>query len=90
MNKSDLIDVIAKRTSTSRAAARASLDAALDGIAGSLKKGESVSLTGFGTFEVDRSTPRRGRGAPAGQARAPGAARVPKFKPGKALRDAVR
>jgi len=90
MNKSELIDLIAKRSNVSRASARGSLDAALDSIAASLKKGESVSLAGFGTFEVESGAARGGRGAPVGRALALKAAKIPKFKPGKELRDAIR
>jgi DNA-binding protein HU-beta len=89
MNKAELIDSIAKEADLSKASASRALEATLAAITASLKKGRSVSLAGFGTFEVESGAARSGRGTPAARALAPTAARTPKFRPGKALRDAI-
>jgi DNA-binding protein HU-beta len=90
MNKSELIDSVAKHADLSRASASRALEGALSAITASLKKGRSVSLAGFGTFEVESGAARSGRGTTAARALAPAATRIPKFRPGKALRDAIR
>lgn len=89
MNKSELIEVIAKQAEISKAAATRALDGALGAIRATLKKKQSVSLVGFGTFKVGSRAARTGRNPRTGKAIKIKAAKVPKFKPGKALKDSV-
>jgi DNA-binding protein HU-beta len=89
VNKNDIIDHIARQADVSKAAAGRSLDAMLEAIQQSLKQGNDVTLVGFGTFTVGSRAARTGRNPRTGAAIAIEAARVPKFKPGKALKDAV-
>ena len=89
MNKAELISAVATRTDLSRADAQRSLDATLEAITESLKAGTPVVLTGFGTFDVSDRPERSGRNPRTGEAVQIKAARVPKFRPGKALRDAL-
>ena len=89
MNKSELIDAIAKHADISKAAAGRALDAAVNSIKNSLKKGDIVTLVGFGSFYVARRTARQGRNPRTGDAIKIRAAKVPKFRAGKALKDAV-
>ncbi|HLP97462.1 MAG TPA: HU family DNA-binding protein [Sideroxyarcus sp.] len=88
-NKSDLIDAIAKSADLSKAAAGRALDATIEAIKKSLKKGELVSLVGFGTFYVGKRAARTGRNPRTGAAIKIKAAKVPKFRAGKGLKDAV-
>jgi len=90
VNKAELIDAIAKEADLSKAAAGRALDAAVKAIKSSLKKGSSVSLVGFGSFRVSKRAARTGRNPRSGAEIKIKAAKVPKFKPGKALRDAVK
>ncbi|MBI1890636.1 MAG: HU family DNA-binding protein [Burkholderiales bacterium] len=89
MNKSDLIDHIATSADISKAASGRALEAAIDAITTTLKKNGSVTLVGFGTFSVGKRAARTGRNPQTGDAIKIKAAKVPKFKPGKALKDAV-
>ena len=89
MNKSELIDAIARHADISKAAAGRALDATVNSITGSLKKGDIVTLVGFGSFYVGKRTERQGRNPQTGSAITIGAAKVPKFRAGKALKDAV-
>jgi DNA-binding protein HU-beta len=89
VNKSELIEVIAKQADVSKAAAGRVLDAAVVAIKQSLKKGNDVTLVGFGTFSVGKRAARTGRNPQTGDAIKIKAAKVPKFRPGKALKDAV-
>ncbi|HWS12211.1 MAG TPA: HU family DNA-binding protein [Rhodocyclaceae bacterium] len=89
MNKQDLIDSVAKSADLSKAAAGRALDAAIAAIKTSLKKGGSVTLVGFGTFSVSKRAARSGRNPRTGASIKIKAAKVPKFRPGKALKDAV-
>ena len=89
VNKSELIDVIAKHADISKAAAGRALDATVDAIRGSLKKGTIVTLVGFGSFYVGSRTARQGRNPQTSATIRIPAAKVPKFRAGKALRDAV-
>ena len=89
MNKSELIDQIADASDISKASAGRALDAMLDAITGSLKDGESVALVGFGTFLVRERAARTGRNPQTGATIEISAAKVPAFKPGKALKDAL-
>ena len=89
MNKSELIDAIAKHADISKAAAGRALDETVNSIAGSLKKGEIVTLVGFGSFFVGKRTARQGRNPQTGAPIKIKAAKVPKFRAGKALKDSV-
>ena len=89
MNKSELIDRIADSSDISKAAAARALDAMVGAIEDSLKDGESVSLVGFGTFLVRDRAPRTGRNPQTGETIEIAGAKVPAFKPGKALKDAL-
>ncbi len=90
MNKAELIDLIAKKTGGTRSAAQASLDATLEVITESLAAGDPVTLTGFGTFDVTDRPERMGRNPQTGEALRIRASRAPRFKPGKALKDAIQ
>lgn len=89
MNKAELIDVVAKKTGGTRAATQAGLDATLEAITESLKAGNSVTLTGFGTFDVTDRPERMGRNPQTGEALRIKAARRPTFRPGKLLKDNI-
>ncbi|WP_369602389.1 HU family DNA-binding protein [Hahella sp. SMD15-11] len=89
MNKSELIDAIAASADISKAAAGRALDAALEAITDALKKGDQVTLIGFGTFQVKERAARTGRNPQTGETINIPAAKVPGFKAGKALKDAV-
>ena len=88
-NKSDLIEAIAKSADISKAAAGRALDATIESIKKTLKKGELVSLVGFGTFYVGKRAARHGRNLRTGATIKIKAAKVPKFRAGKGLKDAV-
>ena len=89
MNKTELIEHIAENADLSKAAAARALDATLDAVKRTLKKGGSVSLVGFGTFAVSKRAARSGRNPQTGATIKIKAAKVPKFRPGKALKDAL-
>ncbi|MBS4098244.1 MAG: HU family DNA-binding protein [Sulfuricella sp.] len=89
MNKSELIDQIAKSAEISKAAAGRALDATVGAVKAAMKKGDMVTLVGFGTFYVGKRAARNGRNPRTGSAIKINAAKVPKFRAGKALKDAV-
>lgn len=89
MNKSEVVDAIVDKADISKAVAGRALDAALDAIRASLEEGESVALVGFGTFLVRNRSARTGRNPRTGEDVYIPAARVPAFKPGKALKEAL-
>ena len=89
MNKSELIEAIAKHADISKAAAGRALDATVNSIKSSLKKGEIVTLVGFGSFFVGKRNARQGRNPQTGAPIRIKAAKVPKFRAGKALKDSV-
>ena len=89
MNKTELIDRIAESADISKAAAGRALDATVDAITNSLKQSDPVALVGFGTFSVRDRAARAGRNPRTGEAIQISAARVPAFKDGKALKDAL-
>nr|WP_163503156.1 nucleoid-associated protein HU-beta [Halomonas socia] len=89
MNKSELIEAIAASADIPKAAASRALDAMVDSVTDSLKKGDSVSLVGFGTFTVKERAARTGRNPQTGKPIEISAAKVPNFKAGKALKDSV-
>lgn len=90
MNKSELVDAIADSAELSKVAAGRALDATINAISKALKKGDSVSLVGFGTFTVRKRAARAGRNPQTGEALKIKAAKVPAFKAGKSLKDAVK
>lgn len=89
MNKTELIEHIAKNADISKAAATRALEATIAAVKSTLKEGGSVSLVGFGTFVVGERAKRTGRNPRTGDAIKIEAAKVPKFRPGKALKDAL-
>ena len=89
MNKSELIDAIALSADISKAAAGRALDATLETVAETLRDGDQVSLVGFGNFQVKDRAARAGRNPQTGETIQIKASRVPGFKAGKALKDAV-
>ncbi len=89
MTKTELADRIAKDAGITKGAAETVLNSVTHGIRDALKKGKRVALVGFGTFRVARRAARTGRNPRTGQVLKIKAARVPRFRPGKALKDAV-
>jgi DNA-binding protein HU-beta len=89
MNKTELIDQIAEAAEISKAAAGRALDATVAAVKASLKNGDTVSLIGFGTFYVGERAARTGRNPRTGTTLKIKAAKVPKFRAGKGLKDAV-
>ncbi|MDR3393167.1 MAG: HU family DNA-binding protein [Sulfuriferula sp.] len=89
MNKSELIDAIAESADISKAAAGRALDATVAAVTASLKNGEMVTLVGFGSFYVGERAERDGRNPQTGKSIKIKAAKVPKFRAGKTLKDAV-
>ena len=89
MNKAELIDAVAEAADLNKASATRAVDAVLDNITSSLKSGDQVTLVGFGTFVVRSRAARSGRNPQTGETIQIKASRVPAFKPGKALKDAV-
>ncbi len=90
MNKSELIDAIAVSADISKAAAGRALDGAMDAVKKALKKGEMVTLVGFGSFYVGKRAARTGRNPRTGDPIKIKAAKVPKFRPGKGLKDSLK
>ncbi len=89
MNKSELIDAIATSADLPKAAAGRALDAMVDSVTKALQGGDQVVLVGFGTFSVKDRAARTGRNPQTGQPIEIAAAKIPSFKAGKALKDAV-
>ena len=89
MTKAELVDLMAAKAEISKAAAEKSLKAFTDGVAAALKKGDKVSLVGFGSFEVSKRAARKGRNPQTGAAIKIKARKSPKFRPGASLRKAV-
>jgi DNA-binding protein HU-beta len=89
VNKTELIEHIAKHADISKAAATRALESTIGAVKTTLKKGGSVSLVGFGTFVVGKRAARVGRNPRTGVAIKIKSAKVPKFRPGKALKDAL-
>ena len=90
MNKSEMISRVASRASLSKAEAAAAVDGVLEAIQDALARGDSVTLTGFGTFSVKSRPARTGRNPGTGESIEIAASTAPSFKAGKTLRDAVR
>ena len=89
MNKSELIDAVASAADLSKADAGRAIDATVAAITDALSSGDSLSLVGFGTFSVSERAARSGRNPRTGETIQIAAAKLPKFKAGKALKDAV-
>ena len=89
MSKGDLIESVAKSAGLSKAKAGVAVNAVIDSISKSLKKGKSVSLVGFGSFSVVKRKARNGRNPQTGKTIKIKATKAPKFKAGKGLKDAV-
>lgn len=89
MNKTELIEAIAASADIPKAAAGRALDAVVDSVTNALKSGDSVVLVGFGTFSVKERAARTGRNPQTGEEIKIAASKVPGFKAGKALKDAV-
>ena len=89
MNKTELIEHIASKSDISKAAATRALASIIEAVKKALKKGDTVTLVGFGTFSVSKRAARVGRNPRTGAALKIKAAKVPRFKPGKGLKDAL-
>lgn len=89
MNKTDLIDAVASEADVSKAESARVVDAVIDSITRALKKGDTVTLVGFGTFQVRERAARSGRNPKTGETIKIDASKNPAFKAGKALKDAV-
>ena len=89
MNKADIIEHIATSAEVSKSAAERAVDALVGAVKTSLKKGDMVTLVGFGTFYVGKRQARTGRNPRTGEALTIAASRVPKFRAGKSLKDAI-
>ncbi|MFI5338389.1 MAG: HU family DNA-binding protein [Candidatus Methylomirabilales bacterium] len=90
MTKAELVQRIAKDAKISKQVAETALDSFMASVRDALRKGKRVSLVGFGTFAVGRRAARNGRNPQTGETIKIRATRVPKFKAGKVLKDAVR
>lgn len=89
MNKSELLEAIAQEADISKAAAQKALDATTNAVTTALKQGDTVTLVGFGTFYVGERAERQGRNPKTGEPLTIAAAKTPKFRAGKALKDAL-
>ncbi len=89
MNKADLVELVARSAGISKSASEKAVDGAIGAITSALKKGQSVTLVGFGTFRVGKRQARVGRNPQTGAEIRIQAAKVPKFSAGKALKDAL-
>lgn len=89
MNKSELIEAMADGADISKAAAGRALEGMIEAITGAMKSGDTVSIVGFGTFQVRERAARTGRNPKTGEAIEIKASKSPAFKAGKALKDAV-
>ena len=90
MNKTELVDAVAQATDLSKAAAGKAVTAVLDAIQGALQKGDSVVLTGFGTFSMRERPARTGHNPKTGEAMEIQASKAPVFKAGKTLKDMIK
>ncbi len=90
MTKAELVEKMAKDSDISKAAAGKALDSMIDGVKKTLKKGNKVSLVGFGTFSISKRKARTGRNPQTGATIKIAARKVPKFSAGKAFKDAVK
>ncbi len=90
MNKSELIDSISTESGLSKADTQRALDATIESITKALKKGDTVSLVGFGTFSVKERAARTGRNPATGETINIKASKNPSFKAGKGFKDAIK
>lgn len=90
MNKTEFVEAVAKESKASKAAAAQVVNALIAVVEKSLKKGESIQITGFGTFDVVKRAARKGRNPATGKEIKIAASKAPRFKAGKALKDAVK
>lgn len=90
MNKTELINSVAEATQLSKKDATKAVDSVFESITDSLKQGNKVQLIGFGNFEVRERSARKGRNPQTGEEIEIAASKVPAFKPGKALKEAVK
>jgi len=90
VNKSELVDAIAASADLSKAAAGRALDATIEAVRKALKKNDTVTLVGFGTFYVGQRAARNGRNPRTGASIKIKSAKIPKFRAGKGLKDAVK
>lgn len=90
MNKSELVGRVAELTETSNAVASRAVDAFIGAVTETLKKGDTVVVTGFGTFSVKNRPARMGRNPQTNQPMKINASKAPAFKPGKVLKDAIK
>ncbi|CDD70537.1 HU family DNA-binding protein [Duodenibacillus massiliensis] len=89
MNKTELVEFIATQADLSKAKAAEAVDAFVEAVTTSLKKGKDVTLVGFGTFTISKRAARTGRNPQTGATIKIAASKAPKFRPGKSLKDAV-
>lgn len=90
MNKTEMTEAVAQASGLSKAAAGKAVDAVLDAVSQALKGGETVVLTGFGTFSVRERPARTGHNPKTGEAMQIKASKAPVFKAGKTLKDAIK
>lgn len=89
MNKTELVEFIATQADLSKAKAAEAVDAFVEAVTTSLKKGKDVTLVGFGTFTISKRAARTGRNPQTGATIKIAASKAPKFRPGKSLKEAV-
>lgn len=89
MNKTELVEFIATQADLSKAKAAEAVNAFVEAVTTSLKKGKDVTLVGFGTFTISKRAARTGRNPQTGATIKIAASKAPKFRPGKSLKDAV-
>jgi len=89
MTKAELVDAVAKSANISKGAAEKAVGAFISSVSEALKNGDRVTLVGFGSFEVSDRQARTGRNPQTGSEINIAAAKVPKFRPGKALKDSI-
>jgi DNA-binding protein HU-beta len=89
MNKTELVAAIANDSGLTKVQAQKALDAAIDAISGAMAQGDSVTLIGFGTFKVSERAERMGRNPQTGKEMKIAASKLPRFVPGKGLKEAV-
>ena len=89
MNKTEFVDAVAERADVQKSDAAKIVDALVDVVGDQLKKGEQITLVGFGTFLVSKREARKGRNPRTGEEIDIAASNVPRFKPGKALKETI-
>lgn len=90
MNKQELVSVMAEKADLKKGQAEAALNAFISTVSETLKKGEKIQLIGFGSFEIRERAERKGKNPQTGEEITIAAAKVPAFKVGKALKDAIK